>query len=43
VRLGQVQPDMPLIIADDIESAATASEITGLPAWTALSAAASSD
>lgn len=38
VRLGGLRPDAPLIIAEGIESALSASEIWGWPAWAALSA-----
>jgi hypothetical protein len=38
VRLGELQPDAPLVLAEGVESALAASEISGWPAWAALSA-----
>jgi putative DNA primase/helicase len=38
VRLGEVRPDAPVIVAEGIESALAASELLGWPAWAALSA-----
>jgi putative DNA primase/helicase len=38
VRVGDLRPDTPLIIAEGIESALAASELLGWPAWAALSA-----
>jgi putative DNA primase/helicase len=38
VRLGELRPDLPLIIAEGVESALAASELFGGPAWAALSA-----
>lgn len=38
VRLGELRPNTPLVIAEGIESAISASELSGWPAWAALSA-----
>jgi putative DNA primase/helicase len=38
VRLGKLRPEVPLIVAEGIESALSASELAGWPAWAALSA-----
>jgi putative DNA primase/helicase len=38
VRLGVLRPDLPLTIAEGVESALAASELKGWPAWAALSA-----
>lgn len=38
VRLGELRPGVPLVIAEGIESALAASELAGWPAWAALSA-----
>jgi phage/plasmid primase-like uncharacterized protein len=37
VHLGELQPDKPLIIAEGVESALAAMELTQWPAWAALS------
>jgi putative DNA primase/helicase len=38
VHFGELRPDAPLIAAEGLESALSASELTGWPAWAALSA-----
>jgi putative DNA primase/helicase len=38
VRLGKLERDLPLVIAEGIESALAAAQLTGWPAWAALSA-----
>jgi putative DNA primase/helicase len=38
VRVGELRPDTPVIVAEGIESALAASELLGWPAWAALSA-----
>lgn len=38
VRLGELRPDAPLVIGEGLESALSASELIGWPAWAALSA-----
>jgi putative DNA primase/helicase len=38
IRLQLVDPDKPLVIAEGIETAASAGHLMGLPAWAALSA-----
>ena len=38
VQLGEIDPDRPLIVAEGIETALSASQITGVPAIAALSA-----
>ena len=38
VRLGEPRPDAPLVIGEGLESALAAMELTGWPAWAALSA-----
>jgi putative DNA primase/helicase len=38
VRLGEPRPNIPLVIAEGIESALAASELSGFAAWAALSA-----
>jgi putative DNA primase/helicase len=38
VQLGELNPDQPLIVAEGVESALAAAQITGLPAIAALSA-----
>jgi phage/plasmid primase-like uncharacterized protein len=38
IRLGEHDPDRALIIAEGVESAISAAQIFGLPAWSAVSA-----
>ena len=38
IQIGKVNPDKPLIIAEGVETAASAAQITGLPAISAISA-----
>ena len=38
IQIGEVDPDKPLIIAEGIETAASAAQITGFPAISAISA-----
>lgn len=38
VRLGELRPEVPVIVAEGLESALAASELLGWPAWAALSA-----